>query len=67
MLGIELDQPANDLKMIGLENEILINVTAESVIRLLPALIISESEIDMLVERLVKSIHQFVERKSGPS
>ena len=60
MLGIELDRPANDLKMIGLEHDILINVTAESVIRLLPALIISEKEIDTLVERLVKSIRQFV-------
>ena len=63
MLGIELDRSANDLKMIGLENKILINVTAESVIRLLPALIISENEINELVQRLVKSIHQFVEKK----
>jgi len=61
MLGIELDRPANDLKMIGLKNEILINVTAESVVRILPPLIISEKEIDLLVERLVKSIREFIE------
>lgn len=60
MLGIELDRPAMDIKMIGLENQLLLNVTAESVIRLLPPLIISESEIDTLVERLVKVINQFV-------
>jgi len=60
MLGIELDRPANDLKMIGLKNEILINITAESVVRILPPLIISEKEIDLLVERLVKSIREFL-------
>lgn len=63
MLGIELDRPAMDIKMIGLENQLLLNVTAESVIRLLPPLIISESEIDTLVERLVKSINQFVTKQ----
>lgn len=63
MLGIELDRPAMDIKMIGLENQLLLNVTAESVIRLLPPLIISESEIDTLVERLVKTINQFVTKQ----
>ncbi len=63
MLGIELDRPAADIKLIGLEHKILLNVTAESVIRLLPALIISEREIDTLVERLVKTIHQFITKK----
>lgn len=62
MLGIELDRPANDVKMIGLANGILLNVTAESVIRLLPALIINESELDELVTKLVKSINQFVNK-----
>ena len=65
MLGIELDQPANALKMIGLEHGILLNITAETVIRLLPPLIISEKEIDLLVERLVKSVNQFVASASN--
>lgn len=60
MLGIELDRPANDVKMIGLEHQILLNVTAESVIRLLPPLIMNENEMEILVERLVKSVNQFV-------
>ncbi len=64
MLGIELDRPANDLKAIGLSNRILLNVTAESVIRILPPLIISESEIDTLVEKLVKSVNAFVAKES---
>lgn len=60
MLGVELDRPANDIKLIGLANGILLNVTAESVIRLLPALIMSEAELDELVIRLVKTINEFV-------
>lgn len=60
MLGIELDRPANDIKAIGLQNGILLNVTSESVIRLLPPLIMSDSEMDELVKRLVASIKQFL-------
>ena len=60
MLGIELDKPANNIKLIGLANGLLLNVTAESVIRLLPALIMSDDEMDELVVRLVKTIVAFV-------
>lgn len=59
MLGIELDRPANEARKIGLEHGILFNVTAENVIRLLPPLIITEEEIDELVNRLSKSLQQF--------
>lgn len=59
MIGIELDRPAKALKNIGLSNRILLNITAESVVRLLPALIINEEEIDIMVSRLVKSINEF--------
>ena len=62
MLGIELDRPANDIKLIGLANGLLLNVTAESVIRLLPALIINEAEIDELVIRLVKTIGDWTKK-----
>lgn len=60
MLGIELDRPAMNLRLTALKNGLLINVTAENVIRLLPALIISPDEIDELVARLVTSIQQFI-------
>lgn len=63
MLGIQLDRPANEIKMVGLMNKILLNVTAECVIRLLPALTISEKEIDEMLTRLVQSINQFVASK----
>ena len=60
MLGIELDRPANDLKLMGLANNILLNVTAETVVRLLPPLIISENEIEQLVEKLSKTLREFL-------
>lgn len=59
MIGIELDRPANDIKMLGLEHHLLLNVTSENVIRLLPAFIMNEEEIEELIKRLVKTIHQF--------
>lgn len=61
MLGIELDRPAADIKLIGLANGILLNVTADSVIRLLPALIMNDNDREELITRLIKSIQQFAE------
>lgn len=60
MLGIELDRLAADARLIGLEQGILFNVTAENVIRLLPPLIISENEIDELVTRLRDTLKIFL-------
>lgn len=52
MLGIELDRPCADLVDQAREQGLLLNVTAERVVRLLPPLIITEAEVDELVERL---------------
>ena len=60
MIGIELDRPATDARLLGLANGILFNVTAETVVRLLPPLIITEDEIDELVKRLTLTINQFI-------
>ncbi|RUR20579.1 aspartate aminotransferase family protein [Legionella sp. km535] len=59
MIGIELDRPANDMRALGLANGVLFNITADTVVRLLPPLIISEQEIDELVDRLTRTINQF--------
>lgn len=61
MLGIELDRPCAALVGAGLEAGILINVTAERVVRLLPPLVMSEEESDVLVDRLVPLITRFLE------
>ena len=60
MIGIELDKPCSELVKMALETQLLINVTAEKVIRLLPPLVINEAEALELVERLSKLIKQFL-------
>ena len=60
MIGIELDQPCGDLTKLALDQGLLINVTADKVIRLLPPLVISEAEAKELVERLSQVIKNFL-------
>jgi acetylornithine/N-succinyldiaminopimelate aminotransferase len=49
MLGIELEQNCAELVLAGLQQNILINVTADKVIRLLPPLILSDAEADQII------------------
>ncbi len=50
MLGIELDSPCGDLVNQAIEKGLLINVTSDSVIRLLPPLTITDEEADQIVD-----------------
>jgi acetylornithine aminotransferase len=56
MIGIELKEPCTELVMLAKTKGLLINVTADKVIRLLPALTMSDSEADQLVDILAKLI-----------
>ncbi|MGB7815517.1 MAG: aspartate aminotransferase family protein [Methylotenera sp.] len=60
MIGIELDRPCVELVKMALEDKLLINVTAEKVVRLLPPLVINEAEANELVTRLSVLIKQFL-------
>ena len=60
MLGIELDRPCGALVRQALERGVLINVTAERVIRLLPPLIIDREQIDTLVATLAELVPAFL-------
>ncbi len=60
LVGITLDKDCAELANIALDNQLLINVTAGNVIRLLPPLIIDEQQIIELADRLVLSINQFL-------
>ena len=60
MLGIELDRPCGELVARALAKKLLINVTQERVIRLLPPLIISAAEVDELVARLAPVVREFL-------
>lgn len=60
MIGIELDRPCGDLVNTALENGLLINVTADTVIRLLPPLIIKPAQAEQIVEILAALIKAFL-------
>lgn len=60
MIGIELDRPCGELVGQGLAAGLLINVTADTVVRLLPPLIISQDEAQQLVDTLVPLIKRFL-------
>lgn len=56
MVAIELTKPCAELVGLAKEKGLLINVTADKVIRLLPALIMSDSEADTLIQQLSQLI-----------
>jgi acetylornithine/N-succinyldiaminopimelate aminotransferase len=62
MLGIELDRPCGDLVRICRDNGLLINVTADKVVRLLPPLIMNKEEATQLIDQLSVHIKDFVKQ-----
>ncbi|HSI46920.1 MAG TPA: aspartate aminotransferase family protein [Ideonella sp.] len=60
MLGIELDRPCGVLLGRAAEAGLLISVTADSVVRLLPPLILRTAEADEIVSLLVPLIKAFL-------
>jgi acetylornithine/N-succinyldiaminopimelate aminotransferase len=58
MIGIELDRDANALKQAALERGVLINVTQDRVIRLLPPLIIDADQAAEIVEVVCSLIEE---------
>jgi len=59
LIGIELDTPCAELVATALDNGLLINVTANNVIRLLPPLVLSDAEATQLVDELCTLIDNF--------
>ena len=58
MIGIELNQPCAELVQQALDMGLLINVTADNVIRLLPPLIINSDESDQIVATITTLVKQ---------
>ena len=56
MIGLVLDRPAGPVPALALEQGLLVNATAERVIRLLPPLILGDDEADELVARLAATL-----------
>jgi len=59
MLGIEMTRPCAEVVSLALEERLLVNVTADNVIRLLPPLIYRDEDSDHLVELLIRTIERF--------
>ena len=62
MIGVELDRPCAELVKLALQQRLLINVTNDCTIRLLPPLIIDESQIKLLVDTLSTLITEYTEQ-----
>ncbi|MBL8502051.1 MAG: aspartate aminotransferase family protein [Rhodocyclaceae bacterium] len=60
MIGIELDRPCGELVTRAIERGLLINVTADKVVRLLPALVFSDADAQELVAVLSALIREFL-------
>lgn len=60
MFGIELSIPCGELVKLALAEGLLINVTADSVIRLLPPMIINAEEAELIVEKVSKLVLTFL-------
>ena len=60
MIGIELDRNCNDLLLKAAQAGLLLSITADMVIRLLPPLIINAAEIDEIAAILVPLVRDFL-------
>jgi acetylornithine aminotransferase len=60
MIGIELERDCSELVAIALERKILINVTAGKVIRLLPPLIMSREEMEIVISTVCEIVKTFI-------
>jgi acetylornithine/N-succinyldiaminopimelate aminotransferase len=65
MLGIELDRPCGVILSQAMQAGLLLSVTADSVIRLVPPLILSQEEADEIVAILVPLIQNFLAQTSA--
>jgi acetylornithine aminotransferase len=65
MIGIELDRPCGDLVGMALDAGLLINVTNERVVRLLPPLVTTDDEADQIVDIVVREMRSFLQDPAG--
>lgn len=59
MIGIEMTDPCFALVPLAKEKGILLNVTSDKVIRLLPALTISDEEVEFLIDAVIQIIRLY--------
>jgi len=64
MIGIELDKPCGDLVSQALDQGLLINVTADNVIRLLPPLVFTQADAQQLLDKLCPLVTDFLTKSA---
>ncbi len=65
MIGVELDRPCGELVKRALDAGLVLNVTADNVIRMLPPLIMNEAEAREVVSRLAPVLESFLEKRAA--
>ncbi len=63
MLAVELDRPCKDVLSMALERGLLLNVTADKIVRLLPPLIVTDDEADRIVQLTSDIVREFLTRQ----
>jgi acetylornithine aminotransferase len=61
MVAVELDRPCKEILNMALERGLLVNVTADNVVRLLPPLVITDAEADQIVNIVSECVRLFLE------
>ncbi len=62
MIGVELDRPCGELVAVARDAGVLINVTADTVIRLVPPLIYGAAEVDALVAAVSGIVRNYLQQ-----
>lgn len=63
MIGVELTRPGGELVCLALERGLIVNLTADRVVRLLPPLVLTRTQANLLVARLALALREFGEKK----
>jgi acetylornithine aminotransferase len=65
MLGVEFEEPCGELVRAGLEAGLIINVTVDKVVRIMPPLVMSEAEGREVVSRFVDLARAFLDKRAA--
>jgi acetylornithine aminotransferase len=65
MIGVEMARPCGELVKAALDAGLVINVTAENVVRLLPPLVMNDAEGREVVERLAPLVKAFSDKRAA--
>jgi acetylornithine/N-succinyldiaminopimelate aminotransferase len=65
MIGVELARPCGELVRQALDAGLVMNVTADSVIRMLPPLVMNETEAREVLGRLLPLLEAFLEKRAA--